>query len=366
MMSLGSTATAWEPYENIAPITAYTGRTITQQGKNLLINEATSQTMAGVTFTVNEDGSITTSGTINQSNRSIIIANFNPASDFLPIGDYVLSGCPQGGGSRHFLLRATIYDTQGAVITRANDYGNGATFNVTDQVGRISFNLFLVGVGDDMTGLTFYPMIEAGDTATEYEPYQHAETAVSWETEAGEVYKGTLNINTGVLTVDYKKLVCTGVNEWWTRSNTSNVGMTYFFRNGAVDAATTDDYVCDSFDIYYGKMVASTPINHNAINISNADITSRLRVMIQTDLLPTDTVAGFEQWLAANPITIYYRLATPITYQLTPQEVRNLIGRQTLSADTGSILNAWVRTGEETWLDARLDSIRARIEALHS
>lgn len=354
-----TTQTEYTPYENICPITAYTGRTITQQGKNLLESSTQVVTSNGITFTPQSDGSIIVNGTATGASVfALSDGNLNAyTTAIFKSGVPIVATTSQDGRGLRFRYNCRYTD---------GSYGqlpaSVAEFTPTKDIGVMYFQ---IAQGTSVNNETIYPMVTLPtDTATEYEPYQHEETVVSWETEAGEVYKGTLNINTGVLTVDYKKLVCTGVSEWWTRSNTSNVGMTYFFRNGAVDAATTDDYICDSFDIYYGKMVASTPINHNMINISNADVSSRLRVMIQTDLLPADTVAGFGQWLSANPITIYYRLATPITYQLTPQEVRNLIGRQTLSSDTGAIVNAWIRTGEETYIDKRTDSIEAKIEAL--
>ena len=48
-------------------------------------------------------------------------------------------------------------------------------------------------------------MLEFGDTAHEYAPYVAPTTyPITWETEAGTVYGGTLDVVSGVLTVDKK------------------------------------------------------------------------------------------------------------------------------------------------------------------
>ena len=199
-------------------------------------------------------------------------------------------------------------------------------------------------------------MLEKGSTATAFEPYENICPITAYDsvtvtqsgsqtntyevelTGAGQVYKGTLDVTSGELVVDFAELVLNGKSsEAWTTSSTSNTGMSYFYVNQAVNADTTSDYVCDSFDIYYGKMIASTPATSNLLNISNADASYRVRVMVLTSLLSANTVAGFKAWLANNPITIYYRLATPLTYQLTPTQLSNLIGQNSIKADAGEV-----------------------------
>ena len=51
-----------------------------------------------------------------------------------------------------------------------------------------------------------YPQIELGSTATTYEPYSGSTTSISWQTEAGTVYGGTLDVTTGVLTAKWGRV----------------------------------------------------------------------------------------------------------------------------------------------------------------
>ena len=56
--------------------------------KNLLPNTATSQTINGLTFTVNTDGSVTCNGRREQTSTFFTIANVTTS------GEIILSGCP--------------------------------------------------------------------------------------------------------------------------------------------------------------------------------------------------------------------------------------------------------------------------------
>jgi hypothetical protein len=46
-------------------------------------------------------------------------------------------------------------------------------------------------------------------------------------------------------------------------------------------------------------------------------------------------VAGFRTLLASNPIQAVYTLATPITYTLTPVQIKTLLGENRIYADAG-------------------------------
>ena len=49
------------------------------------------------------------------------------------------------------------------------------------------------------------------------------------------------------------------------------------------------------------------------------------------------SLATWKTWLASNNVTVVYPLATPQTYQLTPTEVKTLLGVNNIFADTGDI-----------------------------
>ena len=133
----------------------------TREGYNLLKNNATSQTINGVTFTVNEDGTVTANGTA--TNTSYIAVN-----SFLYVAnqDYVLSGCPNSGSDNTYKMYS-INTSTGAGHT--NDYGEGGAIKVSaEQVGEIRIR---IASGYTANNLVFKPMLVAGTENKEYEQY---------------------------------------------------------------------------------------------------------------------------------------------------------------------------------------------------
>ena len=131
----------------------------TTSGKNLLEVVATSQTLNGITFTINEDKTITANGTAN--GNSILILN---SFDFQNGETYILNGCPQNGGINSYKLDA--FGQTGL----SNDIGNGIGINIGGQ-RNIRIVIF---DGNSVNNLVFKPMIIKGSQATEYEPYTGA------------------------------------------------------------------------------------------------------------------------------------------------------------------------------------------------
>ncbi|MBR2716201.1 MAG: hypothetical protein IKD79_00505 [Oscillospiraceae bacterium] len=55
-----------------------------------------------------------------------------------------------------------------------------------------------------------------------------------------------------------------------------------------------------------------------------------------------ETAADFSTWLASQysngtPVQVFYELDTPIAYQLTPTEIKTLLGVNNIWADTGDV-----------------------------
>lgn len=119
----------------------------------------------GLTATVNQNGSITISGTAT-ADTSFKIVN---AKTICNAGSrYFLSGCPMGGSSQSFCLRVE------SDSNFAEDYGAGAFFNP----GSSSANSvqILIKANSVMRNVTFWPMIcwtdENGEYDHVYEKYR--------------------------------------------------------------------------------------------------------------------------------------------------------------------------------------------------
>ena len=136
--------------------------------KNLLPNEAKSQTVNGVTFTVNSDGSITANGTATSQINFYMIDN--PYSYTLKANKYVLSGCPLGGdASNGYFLRLTLIDNGSDI--RYDDIGNGVEINVLQDY-RIKDSFICIRSGVTVSNLTFYPMLRPASIKDDtYVPY---------------------------------------------------------------------------------------------------------------------------------------------------------------------------------------------------
>ena len=149
-----SIVTDYEPYGYKIPAII--------SGKNLLQNTATSQTISGVTFTVNSDGSVTCNGTASSNAIFAISVKLNANIN------YILNGTPENGGVGTYRidLRTASYSVYNNII----DNGNGAIFTVEEN------GTYLVSIriasNYNCNNLTFYPMIRLATIEDDtYKPY---------------------------------------------------------------------------------------------------------------------------------------------------------------------------------------------------
>ncbi|MBQ3276267.1 MAG: hypothetical protein IJH47_04315, partial [Oscillospiraceae bacterium] len=152
------TDSTFAPYSNICPISGWTEAKVTRTGKNILA-PGTSRTQQGATYTVNPDGTITVTGTAIASSKCIL------NSVLLKGGtQYVLSGCPIGGGQGKFGL--ALYET-GTNTILGTDFGSGVTYTpVSDEIIDVGIRYWY---GQSPAG-TWKPQLEIGSSPTTYEP----------------------------------------------------------------------------------------------------------------------------------------------------------------------------------------------------
>ena len=134
--------------------------TLGTQCKNLLKNNAVTQTVSGVTFTINDDKSITVNGT---ATAQISFAVNNKVG--LGIGNYILTGCPSGGSWNTFYL--TAYAS--SAWLKSPDFGSGCKI----ENKTVTQVVISIASGYTANNLTFKPMLRDADiTDGTYEPYQ--------------------------------------------------------------------------------------------------------------------------------------------------------------------------------------------------
>lgn len=130
-------------------------------GKNLLQNIATTQTVNGITFTVNADKSVTVSGTASvTTNLTINVFTFKKDKS------YILSGCPDTGS--YGTYRQFI---QSSILGYPADQGiNGVIITPSETEENVKVNIQIFS--GYTINKTFKPMIRpASITDATYEPY---------------------------------------------------------------------------------------------------------------------------------------------------------------------------------------------------
>ena len=138
-------------------------------GKNMIpypYHTPNIHTTNGITFTVNDDKSITANGTATAQADYYLKTN-------LPIrkGRYTLSGCPEGGmidNKVYYTIQAfgdTLYVSGNGIL----DTGSGAEIDAAEDfvIKRIMIRIAKDTVCDNVI---FRPQLETGDAATAYEP----------------------------------------------------------------------------------------------------------------------------------------------------------------------------------------------------
>ena len=143
----------------------------TTKGKNffpLIPN----QTIAGITSTQNEDGTITLNGKATE--RADLYCSGASAENYISIenikpGEYALTGCPEGGGTSTYVLLCVIKNNSGTTKVYT-DSGNGEN-NITINDGD-TFRFFIrVIAGVTVENLIFKPMLRPVDTDNTFEKF---------------------------------------------------------------------------------------------------------------------------------------------------------------------------------------------------
>lgn len=300
---------AWTPYSNICPITGWTGAKVTRTGKNLLPSINETRTINGITWTKNADGSVTLDGTATANS----VYDFGRGSLTLKAGTYTTKEQSSGG-----ILLTVFHVVNGSASVLLS---GGGTFTLTQD--ESIFLRYFVASGKTVSK-TIYPQIEIGSTATAYEPYQGETYDIEFPSEAGTVYGGTLDVVTGELVVD--RAMWTGNTADMDNNNDypgwQNAGIKEIVGEGLNEG------------LYSAVSNISPAITsgHWAIGANTRGSSGSGTLLLNRNYFGKNQT----EWQAlAVDVQIVITLATPQTYQLTPQEVETLLGVNNIWADTG-------------------------------
>lgn len=287
--------------DNVRPISGWTGATVKRTGINVWGEET-------------ESGRISASGQPSES------ATWIRTKNFISIKPNTAYYCKSPNNIQLFW-----YDAEQNFLSYAN-WGTGAITSPSNAC-YMKFHI------DPTYGTTYnhdisinYPSTDTGyHSGADNETY-----SITFPTEAGTVYGGTLDVTTGKLTVDRaeKNIQISGGNY----NPSINAMLFYSSLNLLADAKppvnnnTAINGIADSVVIN-----SASGINGGAYGIG---------LSVSKDIyLKVAGVSSKEDYesLFPNGINICFELATPIEYTLTPTQVTTLIGTNNIWADTGDI-----------------------------
>ena len=165
MIELGLTATPYTPF-----ITDFTGVEVSRYGKNLIPRPfcKNTQTVNGINFVSNADGTITLNGTNNGNAYSRYSSSHYNLP--LPKGSYYIY-------SGNDNIRCTVQIKRASGVT---NYVVNSTFNIED--GDVLESVWVqVSAGNTTVfeNTIVKPQLELGSTATEYKPFIEPQTATA-------------------------------------------------------------------------------------------------------------------------------------------------------------------------------------------
>lgn len=166
-------------------------------------------------------------------------------------------------------------------------------------------------------------------TDHDYHAYNGATYPISWADEAGTVYGGTLDVTTGLLTVDKASLTITSFSNVITENN----GFRSYDPSLPAMSVSYGEVASNMF-VRGTSYVEVTGGVKNAIGYNAA---GQLLFNVWVNGAYITSKADLNTFVANNPIQIVYPLATPQTYQLTPQAVMTILGQNNIWADTGDV-----------------------------
>ena len=147
---------------------------------------------------------------------------------------------------------------------------------------------------------------------------------INWQSEAGTVYGGQLDMLSGKLTVEMASIQIKDTS--WTTPST-NVFRTELDKKLGMLIPMSDAYKS------VNSVASTANLPNDSISVHRYAGSAAYRVIVYIKdtryTEPSDFVS------AMGEHQIVYALNTPITYQLTPHEVRSLLGTNNIFADTG-------------------------------
>lgn len=311
---------------NQRAITGFDNVKVVVTGKNLMPSLFGSNTNNGITYTVNDDNTITVTGQVPTGN-----SNRNYGHIILPAGTYTLSGFPDTLASTTvreaaLVLCKDIYSgSQNIIVSLYSNIARTATFTLTEATDCYLRIYLYAQAGAMPANTVFKVQIEKGEEATEYEKFKGTTHTI---TLPETIYGGNASLTegTGVKTV-VDRLDLGSLS--WARRTDTNVPI---FQASLTDWGKTHEtadipyILCEMFN-----PVSATNVSQNGYDNSVAISADGRRIYIQCQTY-TDATTFTN---AVNGKYVVYELATPTAFTFTGANIPTLSGENNIYSNTG-------------------------------
>lgn len=308
MIRLASvTDSTFAPYSNICPITGWTGVNVERTGVNVWDEEWESGRYNDTTGAKEANGGFIRSKNFIQckGDTQYYFKNTNDANSY----------------------QVLFYDESKAFLSKAGSATASRTITTPEDCEYMTFWVYRTTYNNDIS-------INYPSTATAYEPYRGEEHSISWESEAGTVYGGTLNVTTGELVVD-RAMVDLGDLTWNAQGS---IGRFYSqsLRTDIKKGSASEGYDNAISSAFAAANVASMA----GLPDGGLSVDSNGNMQLYCSAYAGQSGADFRT--AMSGVQLCYELATPATYQLTPEEVTLLLGQNNIWADSGEVTVTYI------------------------
>ena len=292
--------------DNVRPITGMDAVNVWHTGVNIFDGEF-------------ESGKLDNSGADSPSTAYIRSKNY---ISVVPGEKYRIVYTPTEAGTSNMYL--FYYDKNKTYVSKS--WRNAVEITIPSGVYWMRFYMDTAySAGTDRDIAFNYP-----STDTDFVPYHGTTYAVEFPDSVGTVYGGTLDLSTGVLTAEWKA-VDMGTLDYTLRSSYGE----------HIFSAPAPNKKFGNFNLLSSEYKVEDAAIGNLSNNCIRGYSSNENVWLRNDSY--STASDIKDGMTG--VQLAYELATPQTYQLTPQQITALLGNNTLWSDANNLSVTYLKKG---------------------
>lgn len=345
--------------DNIRPIIGYNKAEIVVSGVNTMPTLVSGRSVNANSG--NNTGTASDGISINCATEEFIPVNLKASTYMYGYdSDATLPAAPSSqvfcyDADKHYLGYIVSSTARERPISMASAHASGTFDNAEVCYIKIRY-YFASGSGNTWTQEmcdNAHFRINPGETLNDYVPYEAANVYPISFGSAGTIYGGTLDVTSGMLTVTHKGIVISDDTMYSTRSlgwstgtNANRVGVPIKPTILPIDGSASGDRIntgelCNMGTI--SEVGVASDYTVGKWQLYRGSDCWFFRFCVATTYTTADAAYAY---LKTNNCTFTAPLNNPVSYQLSPTEVKTILGQN----------NIWCNTGDITSLEYRADT----------